>query len=192
MDFAQLVQIVAPFLPYLMELGGKTAEEAAKKFGSDGLWITAQAVWKKLSPKVQAKVAAKEAAEDVANDPNNQNFKTALQVQLQKILQSDEVLAKEIGDLMTGPKKRENSGISVSDSSTTNKAGRDITQAGRDVIKSSNVGLPILFLVTLLALGAFGYWVLGNRISNKGIELNTPGEPQLQPTLSPSKPSKTP
>ncbi|MEZ2302799.1 MAG: hypothetical protein ACBR13_13640 [Microcoleus sp.] len=192
MDFAQLVQIVAPFLPYLMELGGKTAEEAAKKFGSDGLWITAQAVWKKLSPKVQAKVAAKEAAEDVANYPDNENFQTALQVQLQKILQSDEVLAKEIGDLMTRPAKNQNTTTSlVSDSSTHNTARGNIKTVGGNNQESTIVGLPILFIVTLLALGAFGYWVLGNRINNKGIE-NTPGNPQSQPTLSPSKPSKSP
>jgi len=55
MDVSQLAQVVTtfltPFLPYLLKVGAKAAEEAGKKFGADA-WEQAKALWGKLRPKV--------------------------------------------------------------------------------------------------------------------------------------------
>lgn len=99
MDFAMLTSFLAPFLPYLMNLGNKAAETAAGKLGEDAL-NKAKAIWEKLQPKVEAKEAAKEAAEDVAAAPEDEDSLASLRKQLKKILENDPALAKEIAFLM--------------------------------------------------------------------------------------------
>lgn len=196
MDLAQLAQFLAPFLPYLLDLSAKAAEEAAKKFGSDTSWKLAQKIWVKLHHKVEAQESAKEAAKDVASDPNNQDYQTALKVQLQKILSLDPTLEKEIAELMTMPKKVGHT--TYTDQSSKNTAGRDVTIAGRDVKQNTGVNLlpgsyVILFIIVgVLALLAVSYWMLGIRTPPKGSEFNPPSNPQSQPTPVPSKPSKNP
>jgi hypothetical protein len=103
MEIATLIAFISPFLPFLLKLGGKAAEKAtesaAGKFG-EAAWTKAQAVWAKLSPKVEAKEAAKEAAIDVANSPKDEDSQTALRVQLKKLLEQDEELMKAIEQIL--------------------------------------------------------------------------------------------
>lgn len=103
MEIATLTAFISPFLPFLLKLGGKAAEKvtetAAGKFG-EAAWSKAQAVWEKLSPKVEAKEAAKEAATDVANHPEDEDSQTALRVQLKKLLEQDEDLFKAIAQIL--------------------------------------------------------------------------------------------
>jgi hypothetical protein len=103
MEIATLVAFLSPFLPFLLKLGGKAAEKAtetaAGKFG-EASWTKAQAVWEKLSPKVEAKESAKEAAVDVANAPEDEDLRVALKVQLKKLLAADEVLVKAIAQIL--------------------------------------------------------------------------------------------
>jgi hypothetical protein len=103
MDIVTLTAFITPFLPFLLKLGGRAAEKAtetaAGKFG-EAAWIKAQAVWEKLSPKVEGKAAAKEAAVDVANQPDDEDLQVALRVQLKKLLEQDEELVKAIAQIM--------------------------------------------------------------------------------------------
>jgi hypothetical protein len=103
MEIATLVAFLSPFLPFLLKLGEKAAEKAtetaAGKFG-EASWTKAQAVWEKLSPKVEAKESAKEAAVDVANAPEDEDLRVALKVQLKKLLAEDEVLVKAIAQIL--------------------------------------------------------------------------------------------
>lgn len=103
MDIATLTAFISPFLPFLLKLGGKAAEKAtesaAGKFG-EASWSKAQAVWKKLSPKVEAKEAAKEAAIDVANAPEDEDLQVAFRVQLKKLLAQDEALVNAITQIL--------------------------------------------------------------------------------------------
>jgi hypothetical protein len=100
MEIAALTAFISPFLPFLLKLGGKAAEKAtesaAGKFG-EASWAKAQAVWDKLSPKIEAKESAKEAAIDVANAPEDEDLQVALKVQLKKLLAEDEALVRAIG-----------------------------------------------------------------------------------------------
>jgi hypothetical protein len=103
MEIATLVAFLSPFLPFLLKLGGKAAEKAtetaAGKFG-EASWTKAQAVWEKLSPKVEAKESAKEAAVDFANAPEDEDLRVALKVQLKKLFAEDEALVKAIAQIL--------------------------------------------------------------------------------------------
>lgn len=103
MEIAALTAFLSPFLPFLLKLGEKAAEKAtesaAGKFG-EASWAKAQAVWNKLSPKVDAKESAKEAAVDVANAPEDEDLQVVLKIQLKKLLAQDEALANAIAQIL--------------------------------------------------------------------------------------------
>jgi hypothetical protein len=103
MEIVTLTAFLSPFLPTLLRLGGKAVdkatESAAGKFG-EAAFAKAQAIWGKLSPKVEAKEAAKEAAIDVANSPDDEDSLAALRVQLKKLLEQDEELMKAIAQIL--------------------------------------------------------------------------------------------
>jgi hypothetical protein len=100
---ATLTAFLSPFLPTLLKLGGKAVEKATEsasgKFG-EAAFKKAEAVWAKLSPKVEAKEAAKEAAIDVANSPEDEDAQGALRLQLKKLLEQDEDLMKAIDQIL--------------------------------------------------------------------------------------------
>jgi hypothetical protein len=108
MDVAALTTFLAPFLPYLLKVGEKAAEETGKKlgegFGGDS-WERAKALWAKLSPKVEAKEAAQEAAQDVAENPEDEDAQAALRQQLKKLLNENSTLASEISRLFEEAKQ---------------------------------------------------------------------------------------
>ena len=103
MDIDTLTAFLSPFLPSLLNLGGKAVakatESASGKFG-EAAFAKAQAVWAKLSPKVEAKEAAKEATIDVANSPEDEDSQAALRVQLKKLLEQDEELFRAIAQIL--------------------------------------------------------------------------------------------
>ena len=101
---AQLVQFLAPFLPYLLKGVKLAGQEAAKKLGEkagEQSLDHAKALWEKLRPKVEARPAALEAATDVAANPKDEEALAALRLQLKKLLAEDESLAKELARLLT-------------------------------------------------------------------------------------------
>lgn len=99
MDVVVLTKFLAPFLPFLMNVGNKVFDGAVAKAGEDA-WDKAKAVWAKLQPKVETKPAALEAAADVAKAPDDEDLRVALRVQLKKLLEQDELLAQEIARIM--------------------------------------------------------------------------------------------
>jgi hypothetical protein len=103
MDIAILTAFLSPFLPTLLKVGGKAVGKAAESVGGkfgEAAFAKAQAVWAKLSPKVEAKEAAKEAAIDVANSPEDEDSQAALRVQLKKLLEQDDELMKAIAQIL--------------------------------------------------------------------------------------------
>lgn len=99
MDIALLVKFLAPYLPFLLNVGNKAVEGAAQKLGED-VWRKVTAIWGKLRPKVEAKPMAKGAAEELANSPNDTDALEILQKQLKKLLDEDKALAAEIAGFM--------------------------------------------------------------------------------------------
>lgn len=114
MDIALLVKILAPCLPFLINVGNKAVEGASQKVGED-VWNKAKAIWAKLHPKVEAKVAAQEAAADVAKNPEDEDLQAALRVQLKKLLEEDKALADEITKILqeTGKSDRSSSHVTA-------------------------------------------------------------------------------
>jgi len=100
---AQLVQFLAPFLPYLVKGLKLAGQEAAKKLGekaSEQGFDHAKALWEKLRRKVEAKPAALEAAQDAATHPDDEDALAALRLQLKKLLAEDQPLAQELARLV--------------------------------------------------------------------------------------------
>jgi hypothetical protein len=112
----ELTEFLAPILPALVMIGGKAAEGASNKLGTEAL-ESAKALWGKLRPKVEAKPAAQEAVRDVAETPKNEDAKAAMRLQLKKILVEDESLADEVSQIWELAKARNFGAISNGDRS---------------------------------------------------------------------------
>ena len=131
-DVIVLTKFISPFLPYLLKLGDKAAEETAKKLGAD-TWEKAKAIWVKLHPKVEAKPSAQEAVEDVAQAPEDEDALAALRLQLKKLLKEDPTLESEVTQLLAeaqAPQSRGNINIGgdVKGVSAYDISGGSITQ----------------------------------------------------------------
>lgn len=110
-DVIMLTKFLSPFLPYLLKLGDKAAEEAAKKLGGDA-WEKVKVIWAKLRPQVEAKQSVQEAIIDVAETPDDEDAIAALRQQLKKLLKEDPALSSEIGRLLASAEQTE-SGRSI-------------------------------------------------------------------------------
>lgn len=124
MEIATLTAFISPFLPFLLKLGTKATEKAtetaAGKFG-EAAWSKAQAVWEKLSPKVEANEVAKQAMIDVANNPKDEDLQASLRVQLKKLLNQDQDLAKAMAQILQEDTSDGTSGIQVIQTVTGDK-----------------------------------------------------------------------
>jgi hypothetical protein len=100
----QLVQFLAPFLPYLLKGLKLAGQEAAKalgeKAGEQG-FEQAKALWDKLRRKKNVE----QVAQTVAALPDNQALREALREEIARALAEDESLAQELARLLpqSGP-----------------------------------------------------------------------------------------
>ena len=103
MDLALLADtlriFLAPALPYLLKAVGKASEEAGKKVGGEAV-EKAQEVWQKLRPAVEDRPGALTAAKDAAAAPKDEESQTVWKVQLRKILEGDEDLARAVEKML--------------------------------------------------------------------------------------------
>ena len=94
----QLVQFLAPYLPYLVKGLKLAGQEAAKKLGekaSEQGFDHAKALWEKLRPKKNVE----QVAQTVAALPDNQALREALREEIARALQEDSALREEIARL---------------------------------------------------------------------------------------------
>lgn len=133
-DFVALTALLSPILPFLVKGGEEAAKEAGKKFGVDA-WETAKAIWGKLNPKIEAKEAAKEAVEDLVDAPEDRDLQTALRLQLKKIIEKDDSLAKEIIEIL-----KKNSSIENSNIPSIEQKGKVHQQAGDNAKQIGQIG----------------------------------------------------
>ncbi len=120
MDILSLTALLAPHLPTLMKLGGKAAESASGKIGTDA-WETVKKIWAKLSPKIEGKESAKEAATDVANNPEDKDLQASLRVQLKKLLEQDKELEDAIAKILAEASPEVIAGVQITQNVTGNK-----------------------------------------------------------------------
>jgi hypothetical protein len=96
---AQLVQILAPYLPYLAEGLKLAGQEAAKKLGEkagEQSLEQAKALWAKLRHKKNVEQVARTAAAL----PDNQVLREALREEIARALAEDPALAQELARLL--------------------------------------------------------------------------------------------
>jgi len=92
-----VVTFLSPFLPYLLKVAEKSAEEVGKKFGAEA-WDRATTLWGKLRGRSEVE----KAAQDAAAMPEDPDAQAALRLQLKKLLTEDTALADEIERFMSG------------------------------------------------------------------------------------------
>jgi hypothetical protein len=121
----QIVQILAPFLPYLVKVGEGLGTQAAEQMQDKG-WALAQNLWARLGAKVDSRPSAKEAATDLAAQPADEDARAALRFQIRKLLADEPALRDALEAFL---KEAQGSG-----STTTVTASGDRSVAiGRDV-----------------------------------------------------------
>ena len=97
----EINEFLVPFLPYLVIVGEKAAGEAGKKL-SGAAWEQAQSIWARL----RGHDRVEQAAGDVVDEPQDQGAQAALRYQIKKLLESDEVLCREMAELWEETERR--------------------------------------------------------------------------------------
>jgi len=127
----QIVQFLAPFLPYLLRAGEKAAEEAGRKLGA-AAWEQAGTLWARLRRKKNVE----QVAQTVAALPDNQALREALREEIARALEEDPALREEVTTIFSrvevGDVKR---GGKVTGVKTTGKSPKKI----RSTVKADNV-----------------------------------------------------
>lgn len=103
-DLIILTKFLFPFLPYLLKLVDKAAENVAQKLGGDA-WEKVKAIWAKLRPQVEAKPSVQEAIADVAETPDDAI--AALRQQLKKLFKEEPMLESEKSRLLESAQQTE-------------------------------------------------------------------------------------
>jgi outer membrane murein-binding lipoprotein Lpp len=137
---AIIAGLLAPFLSSLLVIGKDAGTQAAEKLGSEAGQLASR-VWERLGGKVENKPAAKEAAEDVAAQPDDELARSALQLQIRKILQEDEELQKEFAALLAEGQRAgvvaDRGGVVIQDGIHATEGG---VAAGRDISGNIRTG----------------------------------------------------
>jgi hypothetical protein len=108
---AAIVSLLAPFLPHLLRVGQRTADNAVDALTTEA-GRRAQALWQKLRPHVESRPAASEAASDVAANPEDQRARGAFELQLQKLLDRERQLRDEVKEMI---REAERAGVLATD-----------------------------------------------------------------------------
>lgn len=130
---AIIAGLLAPFLSSLLVIGKEAGTQAAEALGSEAGQIASR-IWERLGGRVESKPAAKEAAEDVAAQPDDELARSALQLQIRKILQDDTELQQELAAIL---EEGQRAGVVADRGGVVIQGGVNATQggvaAGRDI-----------------------------------------------------------
>ncbi len=100
-----VVQVLAPFTPFLTKLGKATADkltEAIEQHGGDIAWTTAQTLWEKIKARFGDDLEVQAASSMVAAKPEEETYQTTLAKVLAERLGQDQGLAQEFVALLGG------------------------------------------------------------------------------------------
>jgi hypothetical protein len=132
---AQLVQLLAPFLPYLLKGVELAGQEAAKKLGEkagEQGFEQAKALWDKLRRKKNVE----QVAQTAAALPDNQALREALREEIARALDEDPTLREEVTTIFSGVEVGDvKPGGKVTGVKTTGKSPKKI----RSTVKADNV-----------------------------------------------------
>ena len=102
---AAVVTMLAPFTPFLIEVGkagGKRLAEVMAEKGGEAAWKKAQALWDKLQTRFHDDAEVQVMATVVAVKPEDEARQTLLAEVLGARLQENPALAQELFDLLGG------------------------------------------------------------------------------------------
>ena len=102
---AAVVTTLAPFTPFLIEVGkagGKKLAEVITEQGGEAAWKKAQALWDKLQARFQDDDEVQVMATVLAVKPEDETRQTLLAEVLGARLQENPALAQELFDLLGG------------------------------------------------------------------------------------------
>ncbi len=139
---AAVVATLAPFTPFLIEVGkagGKKLAEVMAEQGGEAAWKKAQALWDKLQTRFHDDDEVQVMATVVAVKPDDETRQTMLAEVLGSRLQENPTLAQEIFDLLGGQEAVQQvlaeRGSWVEDVTQRMKgSGRQIVQASDDSV----------------------------------------------------------
>ena len=121
---ALLTTFLSPFLPHLLKLGKPVVEEAGKKVGvelGESSWEVAKRIWIRVFPKVQEKPLAEGAAAAVAEDEKDEDAKSVLIRQFEKILSVDPELTQFVQNMLADNAESVNKAIAITQTVSGNK-----------------------------------------------------------------------
>ena len=99
------VAFLAPYTPQLLELGKKSAEEAAKtlsKKGAEAGWNKAVNLWTKLSARFKKDPKITAVTQALATDPQDKDFQVKLASLFAERLADDPALTEELAQILGG------------------------------------------------------------------------------------------
>jgi hypothetical protein len=99
-EMAVLLNLLAPAVPFLVGLSSKVGEGAAQSIGTD-IWSQVKA---KLGGKLAGHSIAQPAIAQLKQEPENANLQAMVQMALKDLLEKDQGLAAELGELLQGAK----------------------------------------------------------------------------------------
>ncbi len=102
------VTALAPFTPYLLELGkagGKKLVEVIAEKGGEAAWQKAQTIWGKLKNRFGEDPEVTSATTLIAVDPEDEDRQATLIKVLSERLEDDQNLAQELFDLLGGQER---------------------------------------------------------------------------------------
>ncbi|MBF0487830.1 MAG: helix-turn-helix domain-containing protein [Nitrospirae bacterium] len=96
-----ITSFLTPFIPHLLQPPAeKTAPAAVPAVSIDGLALMwAKAIMEKLSPKLKQRQSLKDAMQQAAELPLDDDARASFRLQLRKIIEGDDVLAKELSEM---------------------------------------------------------------------------------------------
>src|SRR5215207_11358998 len=94
--------ILAPYMPALVEAGGKTAASLVVEKGGQAAWQQAQTIWAKLKARFGDDPEVTSAATMVAAKPEDETRQSILGEVLSARLEENPELAREISELLGG------------------------------------------------------------------------------------------
>lgn len=134
-----VVTLVAPFTPYLLEVGKavgqKWAETVAEK-GGEETWNKAKAIWEKIQSRFGTDASVKGAALMVSADPENESYQTMLAKVLGEHLKEDPQFAQELLQLAGGQQSVQE--VLADHSSWVEKVAQQMGGSGTQNVKASD------------------------------------------------------
>ncbi len=143
MDFNQIamatVAMLAPFAPYLVEVGkagGKELVEVMAKHGGEATWSKAKSLWEKLKSRFKDDQELQSAVKLVALKPEDEARQTMLAEVLIARLQQNTALANELFDLLGGQKAVQQ--VLADRSSWVENVTQQMKRSGTQTVQSSD------------------------------------------------------